>query len=91
MSNVIDESLEIVQPFSDLREGSLVNIERAAKFGDEIGGHVLSGHIHGLATVIDIGPSGGESCSLGQRARCSFEVCTAQRLRVVEWMFADRW
>ena len=31
-----------------------MNIERAAKFGDEIGGHVLSGHIHGLATVIDV-------------------------------------
>ena len=51
--DVIDESLRLSN-LSDLREGSLVNIERAAKFGDEIGGHVLSGHIHGLATVIDV-------------------------------------
>ncbi len=28
-----------------VKEGSFVNIERAAKFGDEIGGHSMSGHI----------------------------------------------
>ncbi|RQW63596.1 riboflavin synthase subunit alpha [Vibrio viridaestus] len=32
-----------------LEEGSYINFERAAKFGDEIGGHVMSGHI--IATV----------------------------------------
>ncbi len=51
--DVIDESLRLSN-LSDLREGSFVNIERAARFGDEIGGHVLSGHIHGLGTVIDV-------------------------------------
>ena len=29
----------------ELEVGTLVNVERALKFGDEIGGHVLSGHI----------------------------------------------
>ena len=29
----------------ELKVGSHVNIERAAKFGDEIGGHSMSGHI----------------------------------------------
>lgn len=29
----------------------LVNVERSAKFGDEIGGHVLSGHIMGTAKI----------------------------------------
>lgn len=28
-----------------LKAGDLVNLERAARFGDEIGGHVMSGHI----------------------------------------------
>ena len=28
-----------------LKEGDMVNLERAAKFGDEIGGHLMSGHI----------------------------------------------
>lgn len=31
-----------------------VNIERAAKFGDEIGGHMLSGHIIGTAEIAEI-------------------------------------
>lgn len=30
---------------SELKIGSEVNIERAARFGDEIGGHMMSGHI----------------------------------------------
>lgn len=34
-----------------LQAGSNVNIERSAKQGDEIGGHVLSGHIEGVATI----------------------------------------
>ncbi|RKS87503.1 riboflavin synthase alpha chain [Orbus hercynius] len=31
--------------------GDLVNIERSAKYGDEIGGHVMSGHISGVAII----------------------------------------
>lgn len=38
----------------ELSEGDLVNIERAAKFGDEIGGHNMSGHISLMATITDI-------------------------------------
>lgn len=34
-----------------LEKGNFVNIERAACFGDEIGGHVLSGHIYGTAII----------------------------------------
>ena len=34
--------------------GSHVNIERAARVGDEIGGHLLSGHVSGGATVCAI-------------------------------------
>lgn len=37
-----------------LRAGDVVNIERAARFGDEIGGHVLSGHIMDQVTVLDV-------------------------------------
>jgi len=35
----------------NLQEGDLVNYEHAAKMGDEVGGHVLSGHIHCRADV----------------------------------------
>jgi len=34
-----------------LRERQKVNIERSARFGDEIGGHLLSGHIVATATI----------------------------------------
>ncbi|MGR5233063.1 riboflavin synthase subunit alpha [Vibrio sp. WZ-1] len=38
----------------ELAEGDSVNIERAAKFGDEIGGHSMSGHISLMAEITDI-------------------------------------
>lgn len=34
--------------------GDEVNIERAAKFGDEIGGHAMSGHIMCMSDVVNI-------------------------------------
>lgn len=37
-----------------VKEGDKVNIERAAKFGDEIGGHAMSGHIMCTARVVDV-------------------------------------
>ncbi|KDN30030.1 riboflavin synthase subunit alpha [Vibrio fortis] len=37
-----------------LKEGDLVNVERAAKFGDEIGGHSMSGHITLVADIVDV-------------------------------------
>ncbi|DAC49460.1 MAG TPA: riboflavin synthase subunit alpha [Candidatus Thalassarchaeaceae archaeon] len=36
------------------RLNTTVNIERSLKFGDEIGGHVVSGHVSGCATVKEI-------------------------------------
>ena len=37
-----------------LKEGDLVNIERSARMGDEIGGHVMSGHISTMAEIVEI-------------------------------------
>lgn len=34
------------------REGQRINLERAVKVGDELGGHIVSGHIDGVAEVI---------------------------------------
>jgi riboflavin synthase len=34
------------------RQGTRVNLERALKIGDELGGHLVSGHIDGIAEVI---------------------------------------
>tara|TARA_E500000178_G_scaffold340137_1_gene382496 strand:+ start:540 stop:1151 length:612 start_codon:yes stop_codon:yes gene_type:complete len=51
--DVIDETLRLTN-LGDLKVGHVVNVERAACFGDEIGGHVLSGHIHGRAQVTEV-------------------------------------
>ncbi len=37
----------------DLKPGSPVNLERALKVGDRLGGHFVSGHIDGTATLIE--------------------------------------
>ena len=39
-------------------EGRRVNLERALKVGDELGGHIVSGHVDGLAEVISIEAEG---------------------------------
>src|SRR5262245_12079779 len=33
------------------RQGSKINLERPLKFGDELGGHFVAGHVDGIATV----------------------------------------
>ncbi|SOD94247.1 riboflavin synthase [Caenispirillum bisanense] len=35
-------------------EGRPVNFERAMKVGDELGGHIVSGHVDGVASVVEI-------------------------------------
>ena len=44
---------------SDWKAGDGINLERAAKLGDEMGGHVVSGHVDGLGRVVSITPEGG--------------------------------
>jgi riboflavin synthase len=38
--------------------GTLVNLERALRVGDELGGHIVSGHVDGVARVLDTAPEG---------------------------------
>jgi riboflavin synthase len=37
---------------SGWKAGSRLNLERALKIGDELGGHIVSGHVDGMATII---------------------------------------
>lgn len=53
--DLIAETLRLTN-LSEVSVGSEVNFERAAKFGDEIGGHLLSGHIHTQAEVVRVEP-----------------------------------
>ena len=39
-------------------EGTRVNLERSLKIGDEIGGHLVSGHVDGIAAIVSIEEEG---------------------------------
>ncbi len=39
-------------------EGTRVNLERALRVGDELGGHIVSGHVDGVAEVVSMTPEG---------------------------------
>jgi riboflavin synthase len=40
------------------QEGTPVNLERALRLGDELGGHLVSGHVDGVARLVDQRPDG---------------------------------
>jgi riboflavin synthase len=48
--DLMQETLRVTN-LGELRVGDRVNVERAARFGDEIGGHAMSGHILCTAEV----------------------------------------
>lgn len=51
--DLIMETLKVTN-LGRLQPGDRVNFERAARIGDEIGGHFLSGHIHSQVTISQI-------------------------------------
>jgi riboflavin synthase len=44
-------------------DGSRINLERALRVGDELGGHIVTGHVDGLGEVVEVEPV-GDSTSL---------------------------
>ncbi len=40
------------------QEGAPLNLERALKIGDELGGHIVTGHVDGIGTVVSADPVG---------------------------------
>jgi riboflavin synthase len=42
----------------DWTEGTQVNLERSLKVGDELGGHIVSGHVDGVAQLMERRPDG---------------------------------
>ena len=41
------------------KQGATLNLERALRLGDELGGHLVTGHVDGIGDVIDVRPEGG--------------------------------
>jgi riboflavin synthase len=52
------------------REGTPVNLERSLRLGDELGGHLVSGHVDGIARIVERRPE-------GQSVRFVFEAPSA--------------
>ncbi len=42
-------------------EGARLNLERALRMGDELGGHLVTGHVDGIATVTETVPDGAST------------------------------
>ena len=42
--------------------GTKINLERALRMGDELGGHIVSGHVDGIGTITDIKPAKDSHC-----------------------------
>ena len=43
----------------DWTQGRRINLERAARVGDELGGHIVSGHVDGIGEVLSVESEGG--------------------------------
>ena len=56
----VDASAETLArtALADWEEDSPVNLERALRVGDELGGHITTGHIDGVGTVVEARPDG---------------------------------
>ena len=51
------ETLDVTTA-GDWQVGHNLNLERALKLGDELGGHIVSGHVDALAEIVNIRPEG---------------------------------
>lgn len=49
------------------RQGARLNLERSLRLGDELGGHIVTGHVDAVAEVIGVCPE-GDSLRLGVKA-----------------------
>jgi riboflavin synthase len=54
-ADVMKQTL-VMSTIGDLVAGSPVNLERAARVGDRLGGHVVQGHVDGTSTIVEIEP-----------------------------------
>ena len=41
------------------QDGARLNLERALRVGDELGGHIVTGHVDGIGTLVSAEPEGG--------------------------------
>lgn len=52
-----EEALRLTT-LDNLKQGDSVNLERSLKIGDELGGHLVSGHVDGVAEIVNVTEEG---------------------------------
>ena len=52
-----EEALRLTT-LGSVQEGDRINLERALKVGDELGGHIVSGHVDGIAEIVTVKDEG---------------------------------
>lgn len=60
------------------REGAKLNLERSLRLGDELGGHIVTGHVDAVATVVGTCPE-GDSLKIGVSVPKSLGPMIAQK------------
>ena len=70
--DLVEETIKRTN-FQIIKAGDNVNLERSLKIGDEIGGHLVSGHIHGTSKVILVGLDRQEKGSSEISAKAELE------------------
>jgi riboflavin synthase len=60
------------------REGARLNLERALRVGEELGGHIVTGHVDGIGEVIGVSPE-GDSKRIGIRVDRSLAPAIAPK------------
>jgi riboflavin synthase len=53
-----DVSRETLRCTAGFEAGAKVNLERALRLSDRLGGHLVSGHVDGVGTVVSVQPAG---------------------------------
>lgn len=75
-ADVSDETLKRTT-LGGLTQGSRVNLERALRLGDRLGGHLVTGHVDGTAKLARVEPH-------GETRRLRFEIAPALARYVAE-------
>ena len=59
---------------ADWQPGRRINLERALKIGDELGGHIVTGHVDGLARIVERQDFAADATGWGATAKFSIRV-----------------
>ena len=77
-SFAVDVSQETMDRTAGLREGAEVNLEKALRLSDRLGGHLVSGHVDGCGEVVRCVPV-GDSWQLDIRCEAGLERYVARK------------